>query len=42
MWKQEVTSLGPKDAWRAEIAQYHELGISRRNTFGKITGIVEA
>ena len=41
MWKQEVTAQGPKDAWRAEIAQYHELGISRRNTFGKITGITE-
>lgn len=35
MWKQD----GRKDAWRAEIAQYHELAISRRNTHGKLTGI---
>lgn len=42
MWKQVVEGGGPKDAWRAEIAQYHELAISRRNTHGKITGITEA
>ena len=42
MWKQVVESGGPKDAWRAEIAQYHELAISRRNTHGKLMGITEA
>lgn len=42
MWKQEVTANGPLDAWRAEIAEYHELAISRRNTHGKLTGITEA
>ena len=35
MWKQD----GRKDAWRAEIAQYHELAISRRNTHGRLTDI---
>lgn len=42
MWKQEVTAQGSKDAWRADIAEYHELAISRRNTHGKLTGITEA
>ena len=42
MWKQDVSGGGPKDAWRAEMTEYHELAISRRNTHGKITGITEA
>lgn len=42
MWKQDVGATGSKDAWRADIAQYHELAISRRNTHGKLTGITEA
>ena len=42
MWKQDYSNGGAKDAWRAEIAQYHELAISRRNTHGKLTGITEA
>ena len=42
MWKQDVSGGGPKDAWIAQIAEYHELAISRRNTHGKLTGITEA
>lgn len=42
MWKQDVSGGGPKDAWRAEMTEYHELAISRRNTHGKITAITEA
>lgn len=42
MWKQEVTAQGSKDAWRADIAQYHELTISRRNSHAKLIGITEA
>lgn len=41
MWKQDVSGGGAKDAWVAQIAQYHELAISRRNTHGKLTGITE-
>ena len=42
MWKQDVSGGGPKDAWRAEMTEYHELAISRRNTHGKIVSITEA
>ena len=39
MWKQDVSGGGPKDAWRAEIAQYHELTISRRNTHARLKSV---
>ena len=42
MWKQDYSGGGAKDAWVAQIAEYHELAISRRNTHGKLTGITEA
>jgi hypothetical protein len=38
MWQQ----VPNKDAWSATIAQYSNIGIFRRNAFGKLTGITEA
>lgn len=42
MWQRDITGGGVKDAWIAQMTEYHELAISRRNTHGKLTGITEA
>lgn len=42
MWQRDIAGGGVKDAWIAQITEYHELSISRRNTHGKLTGITES
>lgn len=41
MWSQKRDSTGDYDAYIARLREYSELGARRRNTFGKVTNIIE-
>jgi hypothetical protein len=41
MWTRKINSSGRYDAYLADLYEYSELGTSRRNTHGVITGITE-
>lgn len=40
-WQRLITAAGRFDAYESILHQYSELGISRRNTFGKTTNLIE-
>lgn len=41
MWNQKRDSTGDYDAYVARLHEYSELGARRRNTFGRVTNIIE-
>lgn len=41
MWTRKINSSGRYDSYLADLYEYSELGTSRRNTHGKVTGITE-
>lgn len=41
MWTRKINSSGRYDSYLADLYEYSELGTSRRNTHGVITGITE-
>lgn len=42
MWERKVDASGTYDIWYANLVEYHELGIQRRNTHGLVSDITEA
>lgn len=41
MWNKKVTAAGTFDAYVARMYEYSEMGTSRRNTHGRLSGITE-
>jgi hypothetical protein len=41
MWTRKINASGRYDSYLADLYEYSELGTSRRNTHGKVTGITE-
>lgn len=42
MWKQVVDSSGVYAKWRAHMEEFHELACDQRNSFGRISDIIES